>query len=335
MPEAIAPSTPATPSAAAPAAPAPPAPAAPATPPGQSPAPGQAPESGASAPKPAETQKPDPTKPEPEKKASDAWGKIAAAQKKLEADRAAHKKTTEQLEKDYAPLRKAAELMKAGKHLEALEAMGGSYAALTEQAVKRPKPNAEAQQALSEVEKLRKEIEERDAKDAAAAEQAQIADFKSTIPAAIAAKDEKGEPRFEVLAALGDEGVEHVFNLIRQHAYLSSKDGGEPELLTPEQAASILEEKLTERLRKLVALKKLQAATTAAPTTPAKPSSPHETRGDPADADGPRSLGNGHASQVATRATPPAEPLPGSGQAKRRAERDAITRAAAKLSAKK
>lgn len=275
-----------------------------------------------------------------EKRVTDAWGKIAAAQKKLDTGAATLKRERETFEKTkadhdqaIAPYRKAAELLKAGKNLEAWEALGGKYADLTAEVVKRPKPNPEAQRALDEVQKLRQEQADRDAKARNDAEAKQLADFRDEIAEHLSTSGEK----YEVLNSFGaTEATDLVFKMIRAHAIATKDEPGGPEVLTFEAAATTLEEKLTERARKLSALKKLQAG--SPPTTrtlDATSTAPRETRGDQAAAaDGPRTLSNGHAAEATSRSAPGGD-APTPRPSRWKTERETIARAAQKIGQKK
>lgn len=266
-----------------------------------------------------------------EKRLNEERAKLAADRKALDDERAALAKSRD----EDAALSKLAQENPGAALRQWAKRHGLSedpYEAITRAALKQPKKGEAEPAAVAELRKeidsLKSSIAEREAnekkrleEEATAAQQKAIESFKSEIKAHIhGAKD-----KYEAIVESGAEA--EVFNLIREQYVLDRREKGDAaEPLSIEEASTIIEEKLTERIRKLAALKKIQAAPAGGAQAEQKPEAdaPTETSaGTKRSPDGPTTLGNHHAAQVVSHGQPPSR----RGAKERAAEQERLERA--------
>ncbi len=244
-----------------------------------------------------------PTKPNV---SAERFSKLVEREQKLRKDREAYKKEQEATHASLAKYREAAELVDKDP-LAALEKLGFQWSDVANKLVNRPRTDP-AKDALAEVQKLKAEIEAKELQSQHGAVQQKLAEFKTQCVEFVKSDADK----YELINAhgLGEE----VYNLIAEHWKTSE------EVLSPQEAADILEEQLTQRAQVFLAAKKFKKseATASAPTANATPA---RNVAQTANSDGPRTLTNHVSAQRSDSA-------PHSGNE----EKERIRRAIARLS---
>jgi seryl-tRNA synthetase len=198
---------------------------------------------------------------EPEKKPEEPRAAKAIAQAiKREAEAKRRVKEAEEKARQAEGILKSAEKLRAGEidPDELLAALGVDYKAITEAKFKHAKPEPDkAERALSEVEALKKQLAERE--EALQSQQREFQETQARSELVAAAKKmvaESGD-KYDAIQAYGYE--DKVVELQIRH-YQATFDAGEPEVLTFDQAADIIEEQLAASIQKAASTKYLRSA---------------------------------------------------------------------------
>lgn len=263
-----------------------------------------------------------PVTPPPQDAASKAFAAIAKKERALIEREKAHKAEVARLEAELAPLRKAAEAIKAGNALDGLGALGIDYGTLTKAVLGKPKADP-VEPIKAELEAIKAQLTERQQAELAA----QRAHAEREVRAGIAAHVQSAADKFPVLSATPD-GIDAVFALIEQHAQETAAQGS-PELLDFDEAAQAVESQLRAGLETFAPVfRRLFASGEQAPAavaeTPPDPQQPTPT----ATAARPTTLSNQAASERTNQhaSTPP--------RSLAEAERERIRRAEQRLARK-
>lgn len=252
----------------------------------------------------------------PEEKASQRFAALARKEKATREAEAKLSQRGKELEAREAQV-KAFEEAKANKdYSKAAEIIGLSYEEWTQYLLNdnKPTPELQAKDALSEVEKLRNELAEKEKKAEEDRKKAAEEEYNQTV---IEFKQEVNDflltnkAEYELIATTGTQEV--VLAVIEQHFQATSKEGN-PKVLSIKEAADLVEADLLEKAKKAAAISKVLAK-------PTPPSGTKEEIKQPTSAQQPRTL-----TSTMTSSSGPSSPA--------LTEEDRIKRALAKLDKK-
>lgn len=145
----------------------------------------------------------------------------------------------------------------------------------------KPTPDMEVKSVKEEMDKLRKEIAQKEADAQKQQFESTISSFKTEIKSFV----ESAKDTFELLT-MQDAPEEIVYNVISEHFNKTQK------ILTHKEAAEHVEKYLEDEARKYLSVKKFQAKTPEAPKTEATPKTTSATLTNNMDANAPTPSGN-------------------------------------------